>query len=251
MFGASGSWYYSTLAGLGRAPDSRAWQDLQISPPGDDATLAQLSYASASIDSSMGMVASSWSVPTRPAVGDVCGSAPEGAAPKPSILKLKCVGGTFTSVVFASYGDPTGSCLASANTPPAVNATCNAPTSVKVVQDLCIGKASCAIESNNQQFGGSDPCFDVRKNLIVALDGSCTEIVYSSAATVPVGAVATIAVPTRGHLAGAVVIESDVTVWAAGAFVPGAPGVTGAKVVGDAIVFSVGSGTYDFTLTAA
>ena len=60
MYGGSGSWYYSTLAGLQRAPGSRSWRDLVIAPPAPG-TLSNLTWANASIDTPMGLVSSSWS----------------------------------------------------------------------------------------------------------------------------------------------------------------------------------------------
>ena len=60
MYGGCGSWYYSTLAGLQRAPGSRSWRDLIIAPPAPGA-LSNLTWANASIDTPMGLVSSSWS----------------------------------------------------------------------------------------------------------------------------------------------------------------------------------------------
>jgi hypothetical protein len=245
MFGAAGSWYYSTLAGLGRAPGSRSWQNLVIAPPAAADVLSQLSYASASIDSSMGLVGAAWTAGNAPAMGSVCG----GPAPEKSRLSLKCVGGTFTSVAFASYGVPTGSCDASAGAPPAINASCHAPTSADVVAALCVGKAACTIDVNTTTFGGVDPCFDVPKFLITALDGTCSGISYSVDATVPVGARASVVVPTRGSSAAtAIISEGGAVVWRAGAFVPGTPGIAGAVAAGDSVEFNVGSGVYSFTV---
>jgi len=64
MYGGSGSWYFSTLAGLQRAPGSRSWRDLIIAPPAPG-TLSNLTWANASIDTPMGLVSSSWSAPQR------------------------------------------------------------------------------------------------------------------------------------------------------------------------------------------
>jgi hypothetical protein len=59
MYGSTGSWYYSTLAGLGRARGSRSWSDLVIAPP-SGRVLANLSWANATIDTPMGLVRSAW-----------------------------------------------------------------------------------------------------------------------------------------------------------------------------------------------
>ena len=57
--GGSGSWYYSTLAGLRRAPGSRSWKELIIAPPAPG-TISDLTWANASIDTPMGVVGSAW-----------------------------------------------------------------------------------------------------------------------------------------------------------------------------------------------
>jgi len=245
MFGAPGSGYYSPLAALGRAPGSRAWQDLVIAPPGAADVLTQLSFASASIDSSMGLVGAAWTDGTVPCVGDVCGRAEEKGA-----ITLKCAGGgAFTRVAFAAYGMPTGACAA-AGPAPAANASCDAPGAAAAVAALCVGKSACTISVTTEALaGGVDPCPNVTKHAIVALEGACADVLYSVAATVPVGARARVRVPTRGRgAAAATVEEGGARVWAAGAFVPGVPGVSAAAAVGDAIEFSVGSGAYDFVV---
>ena len=85
MFGGAGSWSYSTLAGLSRAVDSRSWNDLVIQPPGPETGLhANLSWASASIDTPMGLVAAAWAVPTA-IVGSACGVASEN-----TVMSLEC-----------------------------------------------------------------------------------------------------------------------------------------------------------------
>ena len=242
MFGAAGSWYYSSLAGLGRAPASRAWQNLVIAPPGADDVLAQLHFAGASIDSSMGLVAASWTDGDAPNVGAVCAEGPEHA-----VLNLACKGGgTFSSVAFVSFGTPTGGCTGAVA--PAVNATCDAAAAAAFVAAACVGKSACSIPVEVSKFG-PDPCFDVPKHMIVALDGDCAATIFSVGATVPVGATATVRVPTRGHAATAVVTEGGAVAWRAGAYVPGVSGIAGAAAAGDAVVFTVGSGTYAFEVS--
>ncbi len=250
MFGGVGNWYFSTLAGLDRAPGSRSWQDLVIRPPGAPEVLAVLNFAGASIDSTMGLVASSWTTPSPPPkVGDVCGEADEAA----KSLTLTCASGAaFTGVAFASFGTPTGTCAGGL----AVNPACHANTSAAVVAAACVGKSSCTIPVTVAAFGGVDPCFDTVKSLAVSLNGpGCTVFKYTASATVPVGARAQVHVPVRGSgggsAASASVTEGGATVWAAGAFVPGVPGVSAgaASADGSEVVFSVGSGVYDFAAT--
>ena len=243
MFGASGSWYYKQLAGLDRAEDSRSWQRLVIAPPGDADTLSQLSYAQASIDTPMGRAASSWDVSGGAYPGASCGSVDENQN-----LTLTCVGGVFSSVVYASYGKPLGSCAAGFTT----NSSCSAPQSAAVVSARCLGKAACTIDATSATFGG-DPCFDVRKALAVALAGSCKATIYTLGATVPVGGTAVVSVPTLGAAATATITEGGNSVWAGNAFVPGTPGISAgsAAASGVAVDFAVGSGTYAFAVVTA
>ncbi len=65
------------------------------------------------------------------------------------------------SVVFASYGNPTGTCtdLAAGD--------CNASDSVAVVEALCLGRPSCTVTATNAAFG--DPCNGTTKSLSVAV----------------------------------------------------------------------------------
>lgn len=244
MFGASGSWYYKQLAGLDRAPASRSWQQLVIAPPGDADTLSQLQYASAAIDTTMGLATVSWDVSGGAYPGAFCGEAPEKGS-----ITATCVGGTFDDVVYASYGTPLGSCAAGFTT----NASCTAVHSYDVVAAACLNKASCTLPATTAAFGNQDPCFDVVKRLAVVLKGkTCKSVAYSLASTVPVGSTATVAVPTLGAAASSTITEGAATVWTGGAFVPGTPGVTAgaAGADGTSVVFAVGSGSYNFVVTA-
>lgn len=251
MFGGTGSWYYTTLAGLGRAPGSRSWQSLAIAPPADDDTLSQLTWASASVDSPMGLAAAAWTAPPAGEAGAVCGTAAE-----KDTLTLTCnhahADATFDAVAFASFGTPGGSCAAGL----AVNASCNAPSSTSVVAAACVGKPACSLPATVAAFGGTDPCYDVVKRLSVALTGSrCAAPLYTLSVTVPAGGSATVRVPTRGAgPARATVTEGGTPVWAGGAFRPGAvPGVTSGAAApdGSGVVLTVGSGTYAFAAVAA
>ena len=242
--GAAGAWYFRTIAGLDRAPSSRSYQNLIIRPPPyddiiyTDANLS-ISWAAASIDSSMGMVSSAWN--TVPGGnGAQCGTVAENG-----VLDLECPGGVFTGVSFASFGTPAGAC------PTFTKGSCDAASSVDVVTKLCVGKASCSIPANNGAFGG-DPCFDTPKTLAVALAGQCGAPVgvrkFSLQTTVPVGGAAQVIVPAWGPVSSVAITEGGAKVWAAGAFVPGTAGVTAgaASADGKAVVFTVASGTYSF-----
>jgi alpha-L-rhamnosidase len=68
--------------------------------------------------------------------------------------------------------------------------------------------------------------------------------------TVPANTTATVYVPKNG-LRGIAVSESGRSLWRDGAFVAGVPGVNAGRDDGDAIVFEVGSGPYNFRLTGS
>ena len=86
-----------------------------------------------------------------------CGSSGEG-----SNLQLQCddAGATIDQIVFASFGNPSGSC------PAMTKGSCSAPTSMSVVEAACVGRNNCSIAVSNQNFGG-DPCAGTPKNLVV------------------------------------------------------------------------------------
>lgn len=99
---------------------------------------------------------------------EATGSAPSGVAcdigNEGGVLTLTAPQNfVFTSVGFASYGLPDGSCESGFTV-----GACNATTSVAQVQALCLGKSSCSIPANNQVFG--DPCGGITKRLAVLLN---------------------------------------------------------------------------------
>ena len=73
--------------------------------------------------------------------------------------------------------------------------------------------------------------------------------------TLPVGVSATVAVPIVGnneaqpHASSAIIIqETGTTVWANSEYVAGVDGITQATTAKNAVVFTVGSGKYEFTV---
>ncbi len=97
----------------------------------------------------------------------VCGTAAENAA-----VTLSCPPNeVIDSIIFASYGNPTGTCddLAAGD--------CDASASPAVVEALCLDRAACTIPATNAAFG--DPCSGMPKSLAVAVScaagGSNTE----------------------------------------------------------------------------
>ncbi len=73
-------------------------------------------------------------------------------------------GATITSINFASYGLPTGTCGLF------VVGDCHASSSLQIVKDLCLGKNNCQIPANNITYG--DPCANKVKTLDVQV--TCT-----------------------------------------------------------------------------
>ncbi len=63
MYGAPGAFYYTSLAGLRRAPGSRSWRALLLAPPTNASGVwADLSAAAAQQDTPMGAVAVAWAL---------------------------------------------------------------------------------------------------------------------------------------------------------------------------------------------
>ncbi|KAK3038361.1 hypothetical protein RJ639_031457 [Escallonia herrerae] len=84
-----------------------------------------------------------------------------------SEMHLKCdYGHTISSIKFASYGTPQGSCQKFSR------GNCHAPNSLSVVSRACLGKNSCSIRISNSVFGG-DSCPGIVKTL--AVEARCAE----------------------------------------------------------------------------
>lgn len=85
----------------------------------------------------------------------VCGTADEGSS-----TTLSCPDGEIIdSVVFASYGNPEGTCGAF------TLGDCQSGSSKSMVQSLCVGRRACTVPAANATFG--DPCNSTVKNLAV------------------------------------------------------------------------------------
>ncbi|KAK8506257.1 hypothetical protein V6N13_100309 [Hibiscus sabdariffa] len=79
---------------------------------------------------------------------------------KPQI-RLQCEDGhIISSIEFASYGTPHGSCQNFSE------GNCHSPNSLSVVSKACEGRNSCSVEVSNSGLGG-DPCRGVLKTLAV------------------------------------------------------------------------------------
>lgn len=135
---------------------------------------APLSFVNTETVTYQGQVSSSWQVFLRANNTSLCGvtdvntytgslhptSGAAGVLPhafghaiaEPASLSLRCTKGLISGVVFASFGQPTGTC---GNL--SVNAHCHSVNTTAVVRDLCVGKSACQISATSQQFG-PDPC---------------------------------------------------------------------------------------------
>lgn len=89
-------------------------------------------------------------------------------------MHLKCDSGRkISSIEFASYGTPQGSCQKFSR------GDCHAPNSFSVVSQACLGEQSCSIGVSNAVFGG-DPCHGVVKTLSVEMKCSLTSPIGSA-----------------------------------------------------------------------
>ncbi|MCD7469368.1 Beta-galactosidase 3 [Datura stramonium] len=83
-------------------------------------------------------------------------------------VRIHCAPGqSISSIKFASFGTPLGTCGSFQQGP------CHAPTSYAVVEKKCLGRQSCAVTISNSNFG-EDPCPNVLKHLSV--EAQCTPI---------------------------------------------------------------------------
>ncbi|KAF8085624.1 hypothetical protein N665_0656s0003 [Sinapis alba] len=82
------------------------------------------------------------------------------------VLSLKCPVSTqvISSINFASFGTPTGTCGSFSHGP------CSSSRSLSIVQKACVGSRSCKIEVSTRVFG--EPCRGVVKSL--AVEASCS-----------------------------------------------------------------------------
>lgn len=89
-----------------------------------------------------------------------------GTAVESSTLPLSCdAGSRISSVAFANFGTPTGTCPASF----AVNPSCATLTSGAVASTACLGLPSCSLTATIAAFGGTDPCNGVGKSVAAAV----------------------------------------------------------------------------------
>jgi len=242
MFGANSEWYFKHLAGLKMTEESRGWQQLALKPEVWNeqrgvSICANLSSTQSSIVTARGLLSGAWNcIDSNP---DDCGVADEH-----SVLQIKCDnGGEISSVDFASFGTPNGTCSSGFQ-----EFNCSAADSMKIVSDECLGKSACSVNVTSKHFKG-DPCFLVKKQLAVKVTCTGTKgktAVFEYSVNIPTGSTATVSLPQFGKSAD--ISEAQGEIWKNGAYVSGVSGVTGASVIGTDIAISVGSGAYTFTV---
>ncbi|KAI9191223.1 hypothetical protein LWI28_005334 [Acer negundo] len=89
-------------------------------------------------------------------MGIACGNAFE-----KKTLELSCQGKPIAGVLFASFGDPQGSCGSF------IKGTCDAEEDVlPILQKECVGNDSCSIEVTEEKLGKTT-CGDIVKRLAV------------------------------------------------------------------------------------
>jgi hypothetical protein len=82
-----------------------------------------------------------------PTCGEVTEWSDSGSSVPGPPLRLKCPGGTINRIVFASFGNPTGSCIAGGSS--FQLGSCHSPRSIEVVEKLCLNRGSCELPSSD------------------------------------------------------------------------------------------------------
>jgi hypothetical protein len=112
------------------------------------------------------------SVSSSGSVYQICGTAVESS----SVSLTAPPGSTFTSVEFASYGTPTGTCGSFAI------GGCHASNSLSIVKNYVLGRSgTITIPATNEVFG--DPCIGTAKQLYVQATAIATSTTTRSEST--------------------------------------------------------------------
>eukprot|EP00026_Physarum_polycephalum_P001443 Phypoly_transcript_01444.p1 GENE.Phypoly_transcript_01444~~Phypoly_transcript_01444.p1 ORF type:complete len:1095 (+),score=131.93 Phypoly_transcript_01444:37-3285(+) len=224
MFGGQATWYYQALAGITMTPGTIAYKDITIEPliiyeP-------ELAYAQASINTYSGQISSSWFRDPG-----LCVSAAENTN-----ATLECPNGVISNITFASFGLPTGTCGNFT-----MNPSCNANDTVGIVSKLCVGKTLCEVPATDTLFG--DPCEGQVKHLNIQAAGCFFP--YNLDISIPFNSMANVVV-SKFSLSNSTILEGGTVIWENGQYRPGLVGILQATNRGDAVVFRVGGGSYNF-----
>jgi len=232
MFGTVGSWFHRSLGGIWPGSDNRGYGHITFKP--EIYNNISLAYTQDNLQTLRGPVASSWNIPT----GVPCGIAAEG-----SNLTLTCPdsAGVISSIIFASFGTATGAC------PNFQLGDCNAANSSAIVSSACLGKNTCSVFSNDTIFG--DPCYGTVKRLVAV--ANCTNPsglhILNYQVTVPITSTADVYIPAyTGTVNSLTIHEGGTVIWQNGQYKSGVTGIQSARVDGNNVVVTIGSGTYNF-----
>lgn len=117
-----------------------------------------LRFASTSYKTLRGVIELGWSVPSKSGGG---GNSTCGIGNEDTDFKLGCPGSTIASVVYASYGTPSGDCAHGFK-----DGSCASNTTKDLVAKCCVGKETCdfsisgAVSTcDGKDTPVSDPCY--------------------------------------------------------------------------------------------
>jgi len=244
MFGSIGDWYYKYLAGITQAPLSYGFSNIIIKPPPTAVLLySPLNSVMATYTSLRGNISVGW----VSSGGMICGTAHEG-----SKLHLNCGenGGTITSIDFASFGQPrVGMCQDYS-----INDNCHAQSSKKLIETLCVGKPECDIDvtTNLVDIEDNSLCDSYNITNSLAVRATCSAAAsYTLGVSLPVGAASNLVYVSKAALSNVAINEGGTNVWSNGQYVPGDSGISAGVDAGAEVVFTVGSGIYDFTVSGS
>lgn len=242
MFGSVSSFFYRRLMGV--RPLAAGYDLIGVHPTGIGAS--NLTSGAASVWTPHGEASAQWELSSS---DPTCAKVDEGGT-----AHLGCTDPTdrMAAVEFASYGTPSGTCGVGGGAPTfARDASCGLHSTAAKVAAVCVGKPSCEVDASNDFFG-TDPCVGKVKSLAVKV--RCAQkagAAYTLRVSIPPGAAGRVAVVSAAN---ATITEGGAAVWAAGKFVPGVPGVSGATALGGAepaVEFNVSSGSFRFVAAAA
>jgi|EP01046_Picozoa_sp_COSAG06_P010369 hypothetical protein len=245
-----------TIAGLDQTAESTGYQHLRLSPgamPGAEQR-GGMSAASASLALARGDASIAW----QWVGGTHCVTAADG-----SEMQLDCGanGGVIESVMFASYGTPTGQCGAFV-----ADTGCDHPKAVASMEAACVGKTNCSITVSPAAFGSSDseacapPAHAQRVHAQVVCSAPRAQLLTS--VSVPITSTGSLELPVATHHsklmlrsstddddanAGALLWKRGSGSVAGGDLPAGVNSVVHAEEAG-VIAVAVGSGSYDLVL---
>ncbi len=248
MFSSVSGWMMTDMVGLSQPKESYGFQEIHFHP----ARILDLSHASVSIQHPK-PIKLSW----KRSGGIQCAKNPETRSslnpglPKGEGLKLSCGedGGVISEVLFASFGNPTGTCGWYRR------GSCHAENSAEEVKKLCLGKSSCEVPTSSDFWGRG--CSAVPNRwLSVAVQcqsqkRASPDYKFSSIRVeldVPVGSKGVVFLPAHGK-SNLKVWEGEKLVWGGGKMEAVIPGVLAGEwlLAQDSLRLDLVSGSYVFT----